>query len=269
MFARSPSQLCDALSLERYRYVYLIGGGGKTSLMFSLARALGLPGRSVLTTTSTRIGYPEPGESDRVIVAPLDAALIENLKRELAVRRHVTVAPALLKEERKLRGFRADELDVLAEAGVADYLLVEADGSAGRSLKAHLDYEPVLSDRADLVIVVIGIDCLGAPMNDLHVHRASLFCERLGRAPESLITADDVAAVVFHREGYLKRVGRGSAVAVFLSKVGTPEAEQKARMVAAALKRLDGENRISAVVGGEVSESKGPLDTGSPYSSPA
>jgi probable selenium-dependent hydroxylase accessory protein YqeC len=220
--------------------------------MFTLAHVLGAAGHSVLTTTSTRILYPEPGESDRVVVAPLDSDLIDRLRVEFAGRQHITVAPSLLQEQEKLRGFTSSELDGLADARVAEHLLVEADGSAGRSLKAHLDYEPVLSDRADLVIVVIGVDCVGRPMNDLHVHRAGLFCERLGRPPESLITADDVAAIVFHREGYLRRAGHDSAVAVFLSKVGTPAAESRARGVAEALRRRDQEHRISAIVSGDV-----------------
>jgi hypothetical protein len=91
-------------------------------------------------------------------------------------------------------------------------------------------------------------------MNDLHVHRAGLFRERLGRPPRSLITADDVATIVFHREGYLRRVGRDSAVAVFLSKVGTPAAERQARRVAEALRKRDQEHRISAIVIGDVKD---------------
>jgi probable selenium-dependent hydroxylase accessory protein YqeC len=252
MFVRTPSQFLEAFALERHRYVYLIGGGGKTSLMYTLARVLGSTGHSVITTTSTRICYPQPMESDRAVVAPFDADLVDRLRVELANRRHITVAPSLLPGEQKLCGFNPDDLDALALARVADYVLVEADGAAGRSLKTHRDYEPVLSGHADLVIIVIGVDCLGQPMNDLHVHRAALLCERLGRPPESLITPDDVAAIVFHREGYLQRVGRDSAVAVFLSKVVTPAAESQAREVAEALQRLDREHRISAVVGGDV-----------------
>jgi probable selenium-dependent hydroxylase accessory protein YqeC len=252
MFARSPSQLREAFALERHRYIYLIGGGGKTSLMFTLAHVLETAGRSVLTTTSTKIRYPKPGESSRVIVAPLEAGLIDCLRTEFADRRHLTASPSLLQEERKLRGFTSGELDTLADAHVADYLLVEADGAAGRSLKAHLDYEPVLSDRADLVIVVIGVDCVGRPMNDLQVHRAALLGERLGRPFGSLITAHDVAAIVFHREGYLRRVGRDSEIAVFLSKAGTPAAEREAQGLAEELQRRDQEHRISAIVIGDV-----------------
>lgn len=247
-----PSPLLEAFALQKNRCVYLIGGGGKTSLMFTLAHALGAAGHSVLTTTSTRIRYPRPEASDRVVVAPFDTGLITRLRAELADRRHVTVAESFRPEEQKLYGFTSDELDGLADSGVADHLLVEADGAAGRSLKAHREFEPVLSNRADLVIVVIGIDCVGRPMNELHVHRASLFCERLGRPPESLITHEDVAAIVFHPEGYLKRVGRDSAVAVFLSKAGTPAAEEQARRLAKALRARDHRNRVFEVVIGDV-----------------
>lgn len=252
MSAPSPARLLEAFELQRHRCVYLIGGGGKTSLMFALAHALGTAGHSVLTTTSTRIRYPQSSASDQVVVAPFDPGLITRLRAELAHRRHVTVAASWQQEEQKLYGFTSSELDQLAASGVAEYLLAEADGAAGRSLKAHLDFEPVLSDRADLVIAVIGIDCVGRPMSDLYMHRASLFCERLGRPPESLITCEDVAAIVFHREGYLKRVGRHSAVAVFLSKVRTPAAEEQARRLAESLRGRDRGNRISAIVTGDV-----------------
>jgi probable selenium-dependent hydroxylase accessory protein YqeC len=250
----SSSRLLEAFALRERRCVYLIGGGGKTSLMFTLAHALGAAGRAVLTTTSTRIRYPRPEASDRVVVAPFDPGLITRLRAELTDRRHVTVAASFRPEEQKLYGFASGELDQLAASGVVDHLLVEADGAAGRSLKAHQDFEPVLSDRADLVIAVIGVDCVGRPMNDLHVHRASLFCERLGRPHESLITHEDVAAIVFHRDGYLKRVGRDSSVAVFLSKAGTPAAEEQARRLAAALRARDHERRICAVVIGDVGD---------------
>ena len=266
MLVSDPAQLTDAFALERNRYVYLIGGGGKTSLMFALARLLVTAGRTVLTATSTKILLPDPAESRRVIVAPFAMGLIERLRGEIADQRHVTVASAFLSKEPerrsteqvlrpgvpKLCGFHPDELDALAEAAVADYLLVEADGSAGRSLKAHLDHEPVLSDRAELVIVVIGVDCVGLPLNEHQVHRARLFGQRLGIAPETPLTPEHVAGIVFHRDGYLKRIGRESSVTIFLSKVASPAAEEVARGLEEALSRQDRGDRISAIVLGDV-----------------
>ena len=101
-------------------------------------------------------------------------------------------------------------LDALVDARVAEHVLVEADGSAGRPLKAHAEHEPVVSARADLVIAVIGVDCLGRPMDDEHVHRAALLRERLGRPAGALVTPDDVAGIVLHRDGWLAKVAAGS-----------------------------------------------------------
>lgn len=247
-----PRTILDAFGARQRRYVHLIGGGGKTSLMFALARALADAGRSVLTTTSTRIGEPRPEESNRVVLASDAASLVERLRDEFVTRRHVTVAASRLEREGKLLGLGVDQLDRLAEARVADHVLVEADGAAGRSLKAHREHEPVLSARADLVIAVIGVDCLGMPMDDRHVHRAELLRARLGRAPGSVITPEDVARTFFHRDGYLARIGKESEVIVFVNKAETPKALGGARRLAEALQRADREHRLGVVVVGDV-----------------
>ena len=252
MPAGNPRAILDAFGLEKRRYVFLMGGGGKTSLMFALAHALAAGGRSVLTTTSTRIHYPGLAESDHVVVGPDAVSLIEPLRGEFGTAGHVTAAASRLEEAAKLGGLGVDQLDLLLDARVADHVLVEADGAAGRSLKAHGEHEPVVSARADLVIAVIGVDALGMPMDDLHVHRARLLCERLGRPPGSAITGDDVARIVFHRDGYLGRIGKNSEIIVFVNKAGTPEALGDARRLAEALKRGDLEGRINHVVVGDV-----------------
>jgi probable selenium-dependent hydroxylase accessory protein YqeC len=234
------------------RYVHLIGGGGKTSLLFALARALAGGGDSVITTTTTRIFVPDPAESDTVVLGADVAVLVERLRGEFSMRRHVTVAARRDEAERKLVGSPVAILDGLAAAGVADRVLVEADGSAGRSLKAHRGDEPIVSPHADLAIAVIGVDCLGSPMDDAHVHRAEIFRERLGRAPGSLVTPADVAGIVFHQQGYLARVGRGCEVVVFINKAGTPQALADARRLGETLRRADRERRLGRVVMGDV-----------------
>ena len=242
----------DAFGLRERRYLHLIGGGGKTSLMFALAHALAAEGLTVLTTTSTRILYPAPGESDHVVLGADAEALIERLRGEFAAHRHVTAVAPDPAGGRKVAGLPLEVLDALVDARVADHVLVEADGSAGRSLKAHASHEPVISPRADQVIAVLGMDCLGAPMDDAHVHRAALLCERLGRPAGALVTPDDVAAIFFHREGYLARVGRNAAVSVFLNKAETPEALARARHLAETLKARDIGGRIAGIIVGDV-----------------
>jgi probable selenium-dependent hydroxylase accessory protein YqeC len=248
----SDATLLEAFGLEGRRYVHLIGGGGKTTLMFAAARALAGAAHSVLTTTTTRILVPEPGESECVVSGTEARPLAERLRREFATRRHVTAVAPDPAGGRKAGGLSPAVLDALLDERVADHLLVEADGAAGRSLKAHADHEPVVSPRGDLVIAVIGVDCLGLPMDDAHVHRAALLRERLGRPDGALVAAADVGGILFHPEGYFRTIGPDAARIVFLNKAGTPEALRRARALAATLEAMVGGGRVGRIVIGDV-----------------
>jgi probable selenium-dependent hydroxylase accessory protein YqeC len=249
---RSPGAVLEAFGLLDRRYVHLIGGGGKTALLFAMAHALAEAGRSVITTTTTRILEPRPDESDRVVLGTDATPLVERLRGELRTHRHVTLAASRLEGEGKLRGLGTEDLDRLVAAGVAQHVLVEADGAAGRSLKAHRDQEPVVSARADLVIVVIGVDCLGAPIADRHVHRAALLRERLSRPEGAVLTPEDVARTVLHPEGYLARVGKDSEVMAFVNKAATPEALDRARRLSEIMRGMDVGQRLGRFVVGDV-----------------
>jgi probable selenium-dependent hydroxylase accessory protein YqeC len=244
--------ILDAFGLRGRRYVHLIGGGGKTTLMFAAAHALAAEGRTVLTTTTTRILYPEPADSARVVMATDAASLAERLRTEFATQRHVTAVAPDPAGGRKVVGLPVAVLDALVDARVADHVLVEADGSAGLPLKAHAGHEPVVSPRADLVIAVIGVGCLGVPMDDAHVHRAALLRERLGRPVGGIVVAEDVASIVLRPDGWLARVARGCAVIVFINQAAAPAARNDARRLAEALHAADTGQRLDCVITGDV-----------------
>ncbi|MEG1994362.1 MAG: hypothetical protein RR048_05570, partial [Oscillospiraceae bacterium] len=64
--------LFDALNIKPYKMVSIIGGGGKTSLMFSLAKELKNKGKKVAITTSTHIMRPSisDGITDLLVTNP-------------------------------------------------------------------------------------------------------------------------------------------------------------------------------------------------------
>ncbi len=254
MAAHPPLEqsVAGLLGRRENRYVFLIGGGGKTTLLFALAHSLCRKGDFVITTTSTKILRPSPEDSPAVVVEGDIPRLTSRLHDRLGEVTHVTAANAALADGDKLAGFTADDLDQLYEARVADYLLVEADGAAGRSLKAHAEHEPVVSHRADLAIAVIGIDCLGKPLSDEHVHRAGRFGETLGCEPGTPITVDDVARIFFHPCGYLKAVGPQMEIAVFLSKVKSATDRECAAHLANALRQGDAAGRIARIAAGDL-----------------
>ena len=253
MFAQLPATtLDDAFALPTHSYIFLIGGGGKTTLMFTLAHHLLRAGRTVVSTTSTKILYPRPADAACAIVEDDPVRLVSRLRSELPAARHVVIGKTLNNVDRKLHGYVAEELDYLRQANVADYLIVEADGAAGRSLKAHEDYEPVISSHADLVIAVIGSDCIGRPLGDAHVHRAARFGKLLNRAMGTPVTVEDVAAIFFHPLGYLKAVPPPADVIVLISKAGAGARRANAERLAVALRTADRHQRISRVVIGEL-----------------
>jgi probable selenium-dependent hydroxylase accessory protein YqeC len=245
------AHVLEPLGLAHRRAIHLIGAGGKTTLMYALKSALAEAGHTVLTTTSTRIREPEPGQSDAIVLADEVPDLAAAVARAFAHHRHVTVAASRLIAEGKLQGLSPDALAAMLDARLADVVLVEADGAAGRSLKAHREQEPVIAAAADAVVAVIGADAVGRPADDAHVHRAQLFRERLGLAAGHAITPADVAGIVFHPGGWLARVPAGAEVVVFVNKAGTAAARTDAHAIAAALHAADAHGRLGRVIVGD------------------
>src|SRR5690606_18076711 len=128
-------KLPDALGIGAGpELVAIVGGGGKTSLMFALAAAL--PGRVVMTTT-TRIFAAQMKRAPAVVYADDLSPLCDALD---AHGRCLVVG--------RVDGDKAFGVDpdlparLLARPDV-DYVLVEADGSRMRPVKAPADHEPV------------------------------------------------------------------------------------------------------------------------------
>lgn len=254
--------LLESFELERRRYVHIIGGGGKTTLMFHLARALSKAGRRVVTTTTARIRRPKAAESRVVLVEEDVGEAIEALRDAFESNSHVTIARHFIPDGQKLLGYLPDELDAVLQAPLdpqnpegeplVHTLLVEADGSKGRSLKAHAEWEPVVSSRADLVVAVLGTDALGCELSDEAVHRAERFAFMLGREVEGTVSADDIATVFFHPRGYLRVLETRVDVMVYLSKAGTGDGLRAAADLAQVLAEADIRWRVVRFVAGEL-----------------
>ncbi len=234
--------LIEALGLHRCRYVFIVGGGGKTTLMFALARDLVSAGRRVVTTTSTRILPPSPEQSATLLVECDPKRLIA----ELTVGPGHTTVVSAQRPDGKVQGLSLEALDDLHRAAVVDTILVEADGSRGLSLKAHAEHEPVVSSAADLVIAVIGADCVSRTVSREFVHRPELLWRRMGLDSGTIVTPDLAARILLHPEGFLSGVPQSVEVRVLVSKAGTFPRE--ALGLEEALRHVDGDDRIARVV---------------------
>ena len=152
----------------------LIGSGGKTSLMLRLCREL--PG-TVIVCTSTHIF---PAEDLPLVTEPMTMLLARKICAGTWAENGKLTAP--------VQSF--EELAVLA-----DYVLVEADGSKGLPLKAHLAYEPVIPACANQTIQVLGLTGLGRRICDA-AHRPERYAELCDAAVNDLATVERAARVL-------------------------------------------------------------------------
>lgn len=158
----------------------IVGSGGKTSLMLRLGRELAPLGRTLLCTTA-RI-YPPEG------IVTLTGAGRREVEAALAAHGPVCIGEP---HGEKL-GPPGIGVEGLAE--LADYVIVEADGSKGLPLKAHAPYEPVIPAGAH-VICVVGAGGIGRPIKEA-AHRPELYAAALGRGMEHAVTPEDAAAMI-------------------------------------------------------------------------
>lgn len=150
-------RLSDCLNI-RPGVTAVIGGGGKTTLISTLAEELREEG-TVIVCTSTHIRVP--GQY------PLVTGGGDELAEALRI--HGAVCAGTPAGGGKLT---APPLSFEKLAELADHVLVEADGSKGLPLKRHASHEPVIPANAGRVVLVVGADGFNKPVSSV-CHRAS------------------------------------------------------------------------------------------------
>lgn len=180
--------------------VSFVGGGGKTSALFSLARRQRHP---VLLTTTTKVGFNQVQTADRIL-PPRDFLA----EPEIAGESRVIWVSELPEngETRKISGISSADFTELARraARLGYSILIEADGAHRRSIKAPETHEPVIPPETTAVAACIGLSVLGQPATDESVHRLVRYLDCVGGQPGDIITEDSILRLVAHPEGSFK-----------------------------------------------------------------
>ncbi|WP_293837160.1 selenium cofactor biosynthesis protein YqeC [uncultured Parolsenella sp.] len=162
----------------------VIGGGGKTTLLRSLADELVAEGKTVILATTTHF-LPFSGIDTVVSADEFEVA------RQVKTQRVICVGtPA--HEARNAGKLAPSRIAPQNLASLADFVLVEADGSRHMPVKAHSDHEPVIPGGSDLTIMVIGASAFGRPVAQ-SVHRAEIFCENSSCEQDDAVTPELLA----------------------------------------------------------------------------
>jgi len=245
---KQSGRLIDAFALQRGEVISLVGGGGKTTIMFALARELVAAGNFVITTTTTRIGKPSSAQSPLVLVEKDEAKLISRVLENIREYGHITVAAAKLPGG-KLGGVSPELVLRLAAIEPQPYIIVEADGAARKPLKAPNATEPVIPANTSTVVAVAGIDALGGYLDENNVFRAEIAAALLGQPLGSIVSADSVAVLLTHPRGITRGSPERARIIPFVNKVGERDIARGRDLAAEILAK--GDVRIKAVVLGQ------------------
>lgn len=236
----------DALGLRHGGVISLVGAGGKTSLMFQLARQFAAAGETVLTTTTTKIFVPDAKTSPFVVVAPRPGDLLAQAARRPSGVRHMTAGSAVLSSLKKLVGYHPQDIDALYASRYFKWMIVEADGAARKPLKVPAAHEPVIPASTDVLIAVVGLDAVGTSLTEKSVFRSGLYARMTGLRPGMQVDADSVATALTHADGIMKGCPPAVRRWIFLNKADTPRRRSTARSVATLLQmhRMPGLEKI-------------------------
>lgn len=227
--------LIGALGLEHSRLISLCGAGGKTTLMFSLAREFVAAGERVLVTTTTKIARDEADGWPSLQVTTVRQLLegARTLLPEAGEKRSgaLIAYSGIGGDGYRLVGYSREFVDELAVSRRFDRILVEADGSARKPLKAPAEHEPVIASATDALIIVAGMNALGLPLDESNVFRAEIWSKLSGLAPGSPISPESLGCCVAHPEGLARGCPAGTRRLLFLNQADTPARRAAARQV--------------------------------------
>lgn len=226
--------LSEALGLKAREMISLTGAGGKTTLMFGLARELSLARKKVITTTTTKILKPDDHESPHLFVSRDEGKIKEFVGLHLDQYRHITLAEEEIGGG-KLKGISLELADNLWDLYNMGALIIEADGAAGRPVKAPREGEPVIPSRTTLVVALLGLDGVGKELNDQNVFQANRISKLTGIPEDEKMTEEGMALLMTHPKGLFKGAPYSSRWVAFLNKVDIPDGVVKAKKIARSI----------------------------------
>lgn len=203
--------LLDAVN-GRSGVVCVVGAGGKKTALYTLAGLAAESGLRSIVTATVRIPIFDR-EVSQVLTTDEPVAAVE-----AAENWPVGVVPGR-EGENRYRGYDTAVVDELAASGVADVVLVKADGARSREFKAPGDREPQLPASAETVLPIASVHAVGNPLTEASVHRPERVAALTGLDPGEEITPADVAAVLASPDGGRKGVPDGATVIPVLNKV--------------------------------------------------
>jgi molybdenum cofactor cytidylyltransferase len=224
-------ELAHAFRINTGESLAFSGAGGKTTALFRLARQLKPP---VLVSTTTHLSPDQLALADQNIEVD-ESTDLKNLISNLAA--EVVVLTGGEDGEDRVKGLPEWQLNKVAEIAKRRKitLLVEADGSRQRPLKAPAGHEPVIPSFVDHVVVVAGLSALGKPLNEQWVHRVEHFSDLSGLVEGKQISTEAITRVLLDPSGGVKGIPAGAKKMCLLNQADNTQLQSQANRIARSL----------------------------------
>jgi len=225
--------------------VALVGGGGKSAALARLAAECAARRERVAVGTTTHM-YRRELEDVGALALHADPAVLLGRLTDIIAGGRIAAMGSRSDQAGKIVGISPAAVDVLWRSDVADCVLLEADGSRGRSLKAFGPREPQIPSATTTIVLLAGADVLGKPLREEYVQRAAPLAACIGVPLGSVMTPSLVAAAL---EDQLRRLRLGwpaARLVVLVNKVEDDGVLAAARATAALLRAPREDASVSA-----------------------
>lgn len=190
--------------------ISLVGGGGKTSCAFWLAKQFQNQGHTVFISTTTKMYLPEENQANHFISTQNNPFGKIKEKCNLVSRESITFAyketiPNNNKNTKnKVIGITSELIDKLKNDSPFTVFIIEADGAKHLPIKAPNRHEPCIPKSTDMIIGVIGAEVIHAQANPEIIHRWETFAALTQCNNGDLIDQNILRKLIEHPEGMFK-----------------------------------------------------------------
>lgn len=227
--------LSNLIPLSPLSLIAIVGAGGKTTTMYTLAAELAEQGRRVITTTTTNIFIPKPGETGTLIVASETATLLKMIGAAWKQHHRITVAATAIGGG-KLAGLEPGQpYELLMKSG-ADVVIVEADGARHHMIKAPAEHEPVVPPQTSIALLVMSAEALNQPLSAEIAHRPERIAAVVGINQGDMLTPAVVARLMTSEHGAMKDIPERAQVYVLITHL-TEERQDAVQELASLVRR--------------------------------
>lgn len=209
--------IAHALRLASPQTISLVGAGGKTTALFQIARQLAEKSPVIVTATAHLGVWQIPLADHHIIAKNVDDLLSLPSQGVILVTGEI--------ENERTKPVASNVLYWLRENSekLGVFLLIEADGSRQKSIKAPASHEPPIPEFTDTVIVLAGLSTIGKPLEEENVHRPEIFSQLSGTPVGETITPKEIISVLTHPQGGLKNIPTHARRIALLNQADTSE----------------------------------------------